>query len=218
MHRLKALHKVYTNTLGFNKIMKTVFLILLLLTIHHDSFCQTENQAKTFIEGRIVSGVNNKPLVNVPVYLKHRTIGTITDSLGYFKITEVPQGNYHLIARDFGYVETETAISVASEPLKGLKITLKADCPYDRSAAKADIASGKPKLLLVGSIAPVVYKNQHWFERKYKVQYFDFGCTPPAYECIEEYNKEIFSYLDKKYGDKWRKEVRPDVIFLKEEK
>ncbi|WP_299991871.1 carboxypeptidase-like regulatory domain-containing protein [uncultured Pontibacter sp.] len=198
--------------------MKTVFLILLLLTIHLDSFSQTENQATAFIEGRIVSGVNNKPLANVPVYLKHSTIGTITDSLGYFKIKDVPQGNYHLIAREFGYAETEKAISVRSEPIKDLDITLAADCRYDRTAAKGDIASGKPKLLLVGSIAPVVYKNQHVFERKYKVEYFDFGCTPPAYECIKEYNKAIFSYLDKKYGDKWRKEVRPDVMFLKVEK
>ncbi|AKD03681.1 hypothetical protein PKOR_11765 [Pontibacter korlensis] len=71
---------------------------------------------------------------------------------------------------------------------------------------------------MVGSIAPVIYKNQHRFERKYKVQYFDFGCTPPAYECIEECNKTVFNYLDSKYGGKWRREVRPNVMFLEEEK
>ncbi|MFT2008113.1 carboxypeptidase-like regulatory domain-containing protein [Pontibacter sp. 13R65] len=198
--------------------MKTVFLILLFLTTNLDSFCQTENRAKTYIEGRIVSGVNKKPLADVYVSLKHKNIGTVTDSMGYFRFGEVPEGKYHLITQYFGYGETDTAINVASAPLTGLKITIEANCSYDKSKAEVDIKSGEPKLLLVGSIAPVVFKNQHKFEQKYKVQYFDFGCTPPAYECIEEYNKIVFSYLDKKYGEKWRREARPDVMFLEEEK
>ncbi|WP_162912068.1 carboxypeptidase-like regulatory domain-containing protein [Pontibacter actiniarum] len=198
--------------------MKTVFLILLLLTTYLDSFCQTENRTKAYIEGIVVSGVNKKPLADVYVSLKHKGFGTVTDSLGYFRFDGVPEGKYHLITHYFGYSETDTALSVVSEPLTGLHITLEADCSYDRRVAEADIVSGEPKLLLVGSIAPVVHKNQYRFERKYKVQYLDFGDTPPAYECIEEYNKVIFNYLDKKYGDKWRKEVRPDVIFLKDEK
>lgn len=91
MLRPKALHASCTGPLGFNKIMKTVFLILLLLTTYLDSFCQTENRTKAYIEGIVVSGVNKKPLADVYVSLKHKGFGTVTDSLGYFRFDGVPE-------------------------------------------------------------------------------------------------------------------------------
>ena len=52
------------------------------------------------------------------------------------------------------------------------------------------------------------------FERKYKIDYFDFGCTPAPSDCIKEYNEKVFELLDKKYGKEWRKNVRKDVEYL----
>lgn len=182
--------------------------------IHTVSFCQEVTLGKAYLEGKVFSGINKKPLTNATVYIKNTSYGTVTDSTGYFKVKVVPSGNRHLIISYFGYTEADTVLNITSQPISNIKISLDADCPFNLSVAENDIANGKPKLLLVGSIVPVIYTNQHKFEKKYKVSYFDFGCTPPAYECIEEYNKKIFSYLDKKYGDKWRLEVRPDVEYL----
>ena len=61
----------------------------------------------------------------------------------------------------------------------------------------------------------IAIEYQDKFEKKYNIEYYDFGCTPPNEECVIQYNKTIFANLDKKYGRKWRKEVRKDVIGLK---
>jgi hypothetical protein len=81
--------------------------------------------------------------------------------------------------------------------------------------ARQDIEQGKAKLLLVGGIASIHYEGQEVFEKKYKVSYYDYGCTPPDEKYVKEYNKAIFAYLDKQYGRKWRKQVRKDVIGYK---
>ncbi|TPN87787.1 FEKKY domain-containing protein [Aquimarina algicola] len=95
-------------------------------------------------------------------------------------------------------------------------LTLEAICKYNKDLAEKDWKNGKPKLLLVGSIVPIANSlSDKKFERKYKIEYFDFGCTPPIQECIKAYNERIFQLMDRKYGVKWRKKVRSDVKYLK---
>ena len=45
----------------------------------------------------------------------------------------------------------------------------------------------------------------------------EFGCEAVAWESLYEYNRTVFEYLDKKYGKKWRKKIRQDIVGLKEE-
>ena len=77
--------------------------------------------------------------------------------------------------------------------------------------ANADIKNGKIKLLVQGRIVATRVKGQEQFERKYGVVYFDLGCVGPSDIRIEDYNKVVASFMDKKYGKAWRKEVRKDV-------
>lgn len=81
--------------------------------------------------------------------------------------------------------------------------------------AKYDIARGTPFLLLQSGISPVVYAADHTFENRYKVSYLESGCTGSREKLASAYDRIIFAYLDVKYGQKWRKEIRPDVIGLK---
>lgn len=85
----------------------------------------------------------------------------------------------------------------------------------DSATAKRDIKNGKIKLLLSGGISPFALVDQELIEKKYHFEYYDFGCTPPPKTCIIEYNKIIFNHFDTLYKDSWRKEIRKDVVGLK---
>lgn len=81
--------------------------------------------------------------------------------------------------------------------------------------ANQDIANGTPFLLLPSGISPVVYTTDKTFEDKYKVFYYESGCTGPTEKFAVEYNKTIFKHLTNKYGKKWRKQIRKDVIGIR---
>jgi hypothetical protein len=81
---------------------------------------------------------------------------------------------------------------------------------------KADFKNKNIYLFLQGGIAPVEYTTDKDFENKYGIYFFDFGCVPPSEKCVIEYNSQVFDYLTKKYGKKWKREIRNDVIGFKE--
>lgn len=82
---------------------------------------------------------------------------------------------------------------------------------YSIKQANADLKNGKGKFLLLGGIVSTYIKGQEVFEKKYGIVYRDFGCVMPSDISIEDYNKVVASFMDKKYGKGWRKEVRKDV-------
>ncbi|WP_343524922.1 hypothetical protein [Pedobacter sp.] len=77
--------------------------------------------------------------------------------------------------------------------------------------ANADIRKGQLKFLIHGGIASIHVKGQEIFERKYGLEYYDFGCIAPSDINIADYNKVIAAFMDRKYGKGWRKEVRKDI-------
>jgi len=82
------------------------------------------------------------------------------------------------------------------------------------SIAQIDIIEGRPRLILKGGMVVSKIHGQEIFETNYGIKYYDFGCISLDQESITSYNKVIFKFLDKKYGKKWRKEVRKDVVGL----
>ena len=150
----------------------------------------------------------------VSIDINHFYRFELTDSLGNFKFDNLKPGSYRLNARGFGYETLDTMIVLKDNALPNLSLLLKVKCDVDKYIAEQDLKKKKPRLLLIGSIAPIYYKNQKYFERKFRIKYYDYGDTPPAMECVVQYNRRIFDYLDSKYGKNWRQEVRQDVIGL----
>ncbi|TRZ52958.1 hypothetical protein D4R99_01725, partial [bacterium] len=91
------------------------------------------------------------------------------------------------------------------------------DDQISREKALQEIKDGKPKLLLFSGIVPIEYSTDEAFSKKYKVSFYEYGCIPDKHECMLQYNRTVFEYLDKTYGKIWRKEVRQDVFGLNDE-
>lgn len=96
-----------------------------------------------------------------------------------------------------------------------IKLTFVTDIAEAKDLAQQDIDKGTPFLLLQSGIAPVVYTTDSIFENKFRVYYYEQGCTGPDTKLMKTYNVEIFKYLDEQFGKKWRKSIRRDVIGFK---
>lgn len=140
---------------------------------------------------------------------------TMADSTGYFRIENLePNKLYEIKLSAFGYQDQVFEIKT-NDGITQTTLTLVTGCEYSKEQADKDWDTGKPKLLLVGSIAPIANSTSDTkFEKKYGIKYFDFGCMPPISECIKIYNERIFELMDEKYGEKWREKVRSDVEYL----
>lgn len=84
---------------------------------------------------------------------------------------------------------------------------------FHKETAIYDVKNKKIQLLLKSGIAPKMYDNQDAFCKKYSVKYIELGCMGDSKACLRQYNRVMANYLDKKFGKKWRKDVREDVLF-----
>jgi hypothetical protein len=192
------------------KLTLTIFISLVLVST---SFCQTAT-----LNGKIISVITNQAPSEPVIIMDYRNKKFAeTDSLGNYSFDSLKVGEtYNFTFLAFGYNELEMSFTV-TKPAENLDFILTADCSFDSAKAQIDIEKGTPKLLLIGSIAPTANSKQDQsFEEIYKVEYFDFGCSPPAIDCILEYNKQIFIYFDKTFESDWRRLVRTDVVGLKQ--
>jgi hypothetical protein len=191
-------------------------IIINLFIIASTLFAQNSN-TKSNLEGEVISKINNEPIQDCIVYIKYTRIGTKTDSLGKFIFYNLNANkSYKLSISALGYPKKDTSVFLSKNESSMITIYLNAMCNFDSLQAIEDIKNGKAKLLLVGGIAPLANtKKDIEFEKNFNIRYYDFGCTPPAYECVLQYNKVIFNYLNKKYQNKWLYFVRKDVIGLK---
>lgn len=88
-------------------------------------------------------------------------------------------------------------------------------CEDVETLFKANLKKQTLFLLLQDGTAPVVITTDKAFEDKYQVYYYDFGCNGPNLECVKAYNELVFKHLTNLNRNKWKKEIRKDVIGLK---
>jgi len=195
--------------------MKKLILILLLILFNNTAFSQIQDTSID-LSGFVISAINNQPISNCYVSIKGSSRGEITDSVGKFGFMNLELNRDYIFSISaIGYDVFDTSIVLTENINPELIIKLNTNCTFNANSAKEDIRNGDPKLLIVGSIAPIANSEMdNNFEMKYGIKYYDFGCTPPADACIEEYNKTIFQYLTNKFGSEWKISVRIDVCFL----
>jgi len=195
--------------------MKYSFIFLIIISFFIQSGF-SQNEKKFQISGKIDFLVGKEIIHPEKTFIQLLPTNKVEtfDKSGYFEFNDLPSGKYTLRIECFGYRRLDTVISIQDSSVKNLSLLIIADCPVNKEVAEIDISNNEPRLLIAGGIAPVFYEDQEEFEQKYHIKYEIYGCVIPARECMEQYNTRIFEYLDSKYGKKWRKEVRKDVIGL----
>ncbi|WP_439184153.1 carboxypeptidase-like regulatory domain-containing protein [Carboxylicivirga taeanensis] len=193
---------------------------LLLILFFGPMFSYTAT-GQSKIKGRVQSSISQlRPITEV--YIKILNIDrpvidrmVMADSLGYFQFENLELNKtYRLEISAFGYdrqlLEVET-----TKTINDTTLVIEASCEYSKEQADNDWKNGMAKLLIIGSIAPIANTPEDkLFEKKYGVEFYDFGCTPPIDECIKLYNEGIFELLDKKFETNWRNKIRTDVEYL----
>lgn len=85
---------------------------------------------------------------------------------------------------------------------------------FNKEKSLMEIKNNTPKLVIVGGIVRAARPGDAKFAKKYKIQFIDTGCVIENSDCIAAYNKATFAFLDRKFGKKWRKQVRQDLLGL----
>jgi hypothetical protein len=198
--------------------MKTLTTILLIGLLSSNSFGQTISNKSFHIGGQVLSDYDGFPIENAIIHIRaNPSFIEQADKNGIFVIDNLTKGEYKLSIRKHGFHTTDTVIVIEESSIDSLMFTLKATCSFDKERAENDIKISEIKVLLIGGIAPIANSKQdNRFEKKYRVKYYDFGCIADNYDCIEDYNKVIFKYLDSNFGKTWRKTIRNDVIGLRD--
>ena len=207
--------------------MKKIISLTCLITLSI-TFSLAQNNLS--ISGQVFSAISEMPVhrtyirVRVDSFMEKMVF---LNEKGEFKIMGLQKGKHKLFleelneAGDFYYSRFDTLI-VLNKSMSNVNLLLP-KCSYcncvgiDRKSAKSDIEQGNFRLFVTpvgisGLMEPQV--NDDEFQKKYAIRYAAFGCVFPEFECIEGYNTVMFDYLDKKFGTKWRKEARTDVIYL----
>ena len=85
---------------------------------------------------------------------------------------------------------------------------------FNREKSLKEIENKSPKIVIVGGIVRAARPGDDKFAKRYHIQFIDTGCVLEDNDCLAAYNKATFEYLDKKFGRKWRKQARKDLIGL----
>ena len=193
--------------------LKRFFVTFLFLGI--TSYAPAQTSSGALLEGQVIlfSSSISSPGRNVAVSIEELNQTTFTDSLGYFRFDSLVSGNYSLQAASMDFRTLDTIVSISKKSQR-IELNIQLDCNYSAETALDDIARNQTNIILSGGVAATVYPNQKEFEKKFNVTYFELGCLHVPHTCLEEYNQEVFRYLDEQYGQAWRDLVRPDVIGL----
>jgi CarboxypepD_reg-like domain len=195
--------------------MKNLLSILLSIQV---LFSYSQN---TNFEGLVLESFTNNsiPYAFINISKTNEILTTITDNIGKFSFTNLNNGFYNVSIESLGYKKLDTLINLSSN----CKLTFRLIIHNNKESnyksrnnevgAKEDIENNAVKLFLPGGYAgSAELPLDSTFEKKYQLNFVSLGCVRSPDDDFDQYNKNIFRYLDKKYGKSWRKEIRRDVI------
>jgi hypothetical protein len=192
-------------------MIKRFFLILLIFVFCHSA------RSQYIYRGQVFSSIRQEAITFGVVRLptpaetgRHGKELALIDSLGYFTFSLKDTSNVRIVVDCVLAGSTMQRLFYTDTVIK---IFIKRDCyEYNANRAKKDIQNNNIYLLChLGYAAYKFSSADSNFMKKYGVTYYTFADMPIMGDCMWLYNTEIARYLDKKYGDVWRAEVRWNV-------
>ena len=160
------------------------------------------------------------PFANITFHSANDSIELQADIDGHFSINSVKADYYRISVRSITFSPLDTTIHISKQnrQIKFELVWKQTDTLFigaNAEGAKYNIAKDRLYLYLPGGIGGTErLETDSIFESNYKVYYLRYGCLKLGDDNYSEYNQVMFQYLDNKYGEIWRSEVRKDVIGL----
>lgn len=190
--------------------------MLNILTTYFLTFLTTWNFAQSVdtlkIQGRVVSSTKGTPVSGGSI-ITTKDKATSSGYDGEFKISGLRQGKHKISFRSVGYYKKDTTINMENST-ENFVLTVVPKCS-DYFVASKDIKRGRAKILTDREVMEDLSLTDREFEKKYGVSFNFPELIVPPEECIVDYNKNVFEFLDNKFGKKWREEIRKDILGLK---
>ena len=143
------------------------FIILFFLFISFNSLSQNNS-----LSGKIYSNSEVLPYVNI--YLKDYTLGTASDSEGYYEIKNIPNGTYTLIISSIGY------------KTKSITITFNNNQIIRNFSLESD--NSLNEVVISGTLRPVSKSNSPVPVEVYSETFFRKNPTPSIFESLQNVN------------------------------
>jgi len=78
----------------------------------------TYGQERCVIEGTVRDAVTSRPIAGCNIFIEGATLGTASDSLGFFHLEEIPFGEVRLVISHVGYVSVKQKVQLNTARLK----------------------------------------------------------------------------------------------------
>lgn len=101
---------------------KNIFIVVIFFTT---SFVYSQTKSDAHIFGHVIA--NGKHIAYANVYIKNTTIGTSTDETGHYKIYNVAEGEYVVVARVLGYKIHEIPVIIKPGNIYEINFELEED-------------------------------------------------------------------------------------------
>lgn len=104
--------------------MRSIYLSILIVLLSLPSlFAQKKTDAHLI--GHVLNGGEHIPFASV--YLKNTTIGTSTDETGHYRMINLPEGTFTVVASAIGYVPVEKTVTIVRDNTIELNFSMRED-------------------------------------------------------------------------------------------
>jgi outer membrane receptor for ferrienterochelin and colicins len=141
------------------KKYKIVFILSLFFTFLN---AYSQQREETRIFGQVIDKISKKPLPNINIVLKGTSIGTSTDLMGRYSLTNLPRGRNILMASGLGYKTTEKSIRLRRSEMLEVNFEMEEDSVILETvvvSANRSETKRKEAPVIVNVITPLLFEN-----------------------------------------------------------